>query len=592
MVEHRFAVAVALCAGTHAIAQTDPYAPPASYYAEVSGTGAALEDSLRTAMTTGHIQRRYGDFRNSAVIHDADPNVPGNILLTYNRASVSGTWDSGSTWNREHVWPQSLQPGSASNSTRGNLGDPHALRPCNPGINSSRSNKPFGLSSTTGGFANLGVYYFTGDSDKGDIARQLFYSDVRWSSQGISLVNGTPGSNQMGDLASLITWHYLDTPDEFERRRNHAIYSQTLNPSYYTNNRNAFVDIPEAVWSIYVDQNNDSSLYVGGIPNADGSSTLTIDLGMFLVGQTVPDTFFTLNKAGLDGTYYSVEPSAEVLTTHDGRHNAFRILNSGGDTEVIDLGFVNTTASTPGTMQGTVTIDNLDMTTGFGVDSGANDGDDIITLSATIVENSNASFDPVLDENTLLVDLGSLTVGDPASTTQVTIYNLGGTFTAPVALGLGASSGDTSILTIPIISEPSVAASFSFDASLDTATEGLFSATYTIATADDASLTGATSGVPLTLTLIGEVTSAACITDVTTAGATLPGQPGYGVADGISDLDDLGYYLNFWLTGDPAADVTTAGASIPGQPGYGIPDGMVDLDDLGYFIGLWLVGCN
>ena len=32
-------------------------------------------------------------------------------------------------------------------------------------------------------------------------------------------------------------------------------------------------------------------------------------------------------------------------------------------------------------------------------------------------------------------------------------------------------------------------------------------------------------------------------------GATLEGQPGYGVADGNTDLDDLGFYLNAWLAG-------------------------------------------
>lgn len=36
------------------------------------------------------------------------------------------------------------------------------------------------------------------------------------------------------------------------------------------------------------------------------------------------------------------------------------------------------------------------------------------------------------------------------------------------------------------------------------------------------------------------------------------------------------------------ADLTTTGATLPGQPGYGIPDGEVNLDDLGYFIRSWL----
>ncbi|MCA9310980.1 MAG: hypothetical protein KDA21_07230, partial [Phycisphaerales bacterium] len=136
-------MSVVSVAGAVAAVHADPYDPPPSYYAGATGTGATLKAQLTAAMSAGHIQRSYGDFRYSAAIHDADPNVPGKVLLCYNRASVNAGWDNGITWNREHVWPQSLQPGDASNSSKGNLGDPHALRPCNPSINSSRGNKPF-----------------------------------------------------------------------------------------------------------------------------------------------------------------------------------------------------------------------------------------------------------------------------------------------------------------------------------------------------------------------------------------------------------------------------------------------------------------
>ncbi|MEM9065985.1 MAG: hypothetical protein AAGB51_10895 [Planctomycetota bacterium] len=39
---------------------------------------------------------------------------------------------------------------------------------------------------------------------------------------------------------------------------------------------------------------------------------------------------------------------------------------------------------------------------------------------------------------------------------------------------------------------------------------------------------------------------------------------------------------------DSPADLTTTGATLPGATGYGVPDGVVDLDDLGYFIFIWL----
>lgn len=86
--------------------------------------------------------------------------------------------------------------------------------------------------------------------------------------------------------------------------------------------------------------------------------------------------------------------------------------------------------------------------------------------------------------------------------------------------------------------------------------------------------------------------SACCVGDLTSTGATLAGQAGFGVPDGIADLDDLGYFLGFWLVSDASvADMTTSGATLAGQPGFGVPDAVVDLDDLGFFLNAWSQGC-
>lgn len=82
-----------------------------------------------------------------------------------------------------------------------------------------------------------------------------------------------------------------------------------------------------------------------------------------------------------------------------------------------------------------------------------------------------------------------------------------------------------------------------------------------------------------------------CVADLTTTGATLSTQTGFGEPDGVADLDDLGYYLNFWLLSAAEADLTTTGATLEGLPGFGLPDGVTDLDDLGYFLNFWLAGC-
>ena len=431
-------ITLLLCC-TSAFAQWDA---PSDYYSNATGTGETLKAQLTAAMSAGHIEGRYGDFRFSAAIHDQDPSNSSNIVLVYNGQSVIAMWDSGSTWNREHVWPQSRQPGSASNSSRGNLGDPHALRPSNPGINSSRSNKPFGLGSTTGIFGSLGDYWFVGEVCRGDIARSLFYSDTRWTSLGLELVNGNPSGNQMGDLASLLEWHYLDPPDEFEQRRNHTIFSSQYNPLYYTNNRNAYVDRPEFVWSVYVDQMNDSTITVaGGSSNADGSSLLEIDYGSVIVGTDVSTSqSITLNKAGNDGTYYLVEAVGNGLSDVEGYSNAFQM--NGPDSRSVNVS-LSYDQDTAGMYDGMIMVDNLDITTQGGVGAGANDGNDFVGLTLKVVEHSNASFESGADLNVLTVDLGEVSLGEPIPPIEFSIFNLASQAGSQLTASLDLISVDT-----------------------------------------------------------------------------------------------------------------------------------------------------
>ncbi|MEM9411194.1 MAG: endonuclease [Planctomycetota bacterium] len=396
---------------------------PSSYYDNVSATGSLLKQQLTTAMSAGHIERRYGDYRFSAAIHDQDPNDPSNINLIYTETSVDSSWDSGATWNREHIWPVSRQPGSASNSTRGNLGDPHALRACNPSTNSSRGNKPFGFGDSTGSFGSLGTFWYPGDLSRGDVARSLFYSDTRWTSLGISLANGVPSGNQMGDLDSLLHWHFMDPPDEFERRRNHTIYSQAFNPTYYTNNRNAYIDHPEYVWSIYVDQQNDSMITIGESDSQiDGGTDLLIDFGSVISGNSTNlQQSVQLNKTGLDGTYYSVTTFDDAISEVTGRNNAFKM--DGPDSRAFDI-TLDADYSTPGINVGFVVVDNLDVTTGGGQGRGANDGDDVISMSLAVLDHSNASFSESSDEDVLSMDLGQVELGKTIKPVLFGIYNL------------------------------------------------------------------------------------------------------------------------------------------------------------------------
>lgn len=92
--------------------------------------------------------------------------------------------------------------------------------------------------------------------------------------------------------------------------------------------------------------------------------------------------------------------------------------------------------------------------------------------------------------------------------------------------------------------------------------------------------------------LVISADAGSCRADRTATGASTAGFPGFGEADGVVNLDDLGFFLNLWLVQDPAADETTTGATNPVLAGFGVPDGNVDLDDLAVFLLYWLSGCN
>ena len=550
-----------------ALAGGDGYEAPPSYYSGATGTGSTLKAQLTAAMSAGHIQRTYGNFRDMSRYIDTDPNDPTRILLAYNRASVSASWDSGVTWNREHVWPQSRQPGSASNSSTGNLGDPHALKPCNPSINSSRGNKPFGGgANTTGGHRSLGTFYFPGDADKGDIARSLFYSDTRYAGTGMSLVNGNPSGNQMGDLDSLIAWHYLDIPDDFERRRNHAVFSPTLNP-LRTNNRNAYIDHPEYVWSVYVDQFNDSTLYVSDLAPADGASVADIDLGNLLVGEIIDPIDVMLHKDGDDGTYYKVSPSAGITTNLDGCYQAFPI-GSGGSSELLTLSFDAGYTSSTGMVFGSVMIDNLDVTTQAGSGKGANDGDDLVSVAMSVFNPGNASFDAGSDLNALSIDLGTIASGDGDAMQSVDLFNIamGGAYAAPIDVEIVSSVGDTAALgtSLGTITDLSSAGMASFDVMLDDASEGVYAATYTLRVYNSRSMfPGDVIVEDLTLNLMGVVAGSVCTPDLN--------------GDGMLNFFDVSAFLALYSSNDLGADFTG--------------DGMLNFFDVSAFLGAYSAGC-
>lgn len=226
---------------------------------------ATFRTELIKDISVDQKQLTYSEVWTALTYTDEDPANSSNVILLYKANSIpknhnqSGT-NNADYWNREHVWAKSH--GFPSSSQRGYT-DIHHLRPADMSVNSSRSNKDFDAGGTPNSEAPNNyatpVSWEPNDNVKGDVARMMFYMDVRYDKNTASgmpdlvLVDETGTTDEtvndiakFGKLCTLVKWHYDDPVSNFEQTRNNAIYK-------YQGNRNPFIDHPEWVDVIYKD---------------------------------------------------------------------------------------------------------------------------------------------------------------------------------------------------------------------------------------------------------------------------------------------------------------------------------------------------
>lgn len=219
---------------------------------------------------------------------DAAPANPNLVLTIYGNQSVPRMTAGNDRWDREHLWPQSFGTNDESECGFAH-NDLHHLFASEPALNQSRSNLPFDncadrdcaekmlLDGTSranwmkGG--DLGMWevwgfsrrvYAAGSSRwvvasggrRGDVARALFYMDVRYEggmnpatgcvepdlvlTNNRSLIVSVPTNTtigHMGMLATLCRWNQEDPVDALEQHRNDVIEK-------YQGNRNPFITNP------------------------------------------------------------------------------------------------------------------------------------------------------------------------------------------------------------------------------------------------------------------------------------------------------------------------------------------------------------
>lgn len=267
---------------------------PAGYYLSVD---ASTPESLATTLhgvIHNHTYVKYSETGETdtwdVLSHaDEDPANSSNVLDVYRNVSYSKTsTGTGSLWHREHSWPQSYGFKDGTGIGKYPHTDCHALFPVKIGYNSARHDRPYSLcepdtaghvceEKETDANNGQGGSPFTGypgwsnwRSDapgddrhiwetwmgrRGDVARALFYLDVRYDSTPHSDGTGEPNlvltddlselvssdgplaTAYMGRLSDLILWHFQDPVSVFEARRNDVV-------SCYQENRNPFIDYP------------------------------------------------------------------------------------------------------------------------------------------------------------------------------------------------------------------------------------------------------------------------------------------------------------------------------------------------------------
>jgi endonuclease I len=208
---------------------------------------------------------------------DEDPANTNNVIRIYSGWSVPKTDYGVSGWNREHLWPNSYGFDIDVTTTWPALRDLFNLRACDSQVNSGRGNKYYDFSDPTDGnyrsSAHPDAPLCSTDTDswepldemKGDIARAIFYMDVRYAGEYAnepdlaltdntgSIMNGNPF---VGRLTTLLLWHRSDPMDSAEQHRNDLVFER------YQHNRNPFVDHPEWVELVYLPK-----LFIAARPN-------------------------------------------------------------------------------------------------------------------------------------------------------------------------------------------------------------------------------------------------------------------------------------------------------------------------------------
>ena len=266
----------------------------------------------------------YGDARYLYIFTDCEDSASvSTISEFYGGKSLGNQWDSGATWNREHIWPKSkLTTTNVSNTTIADSSDIMMIRPATSATNSSHSNRAYGIGDGYFDPTPYGVGSFTYDV-RGDIARTILYALVQWGNEGNLLSKEATETTEAftGVIANydlLMQWLEEDPVDTWEMGRNDSVES-------ITGTRNVFVDYPELAFALFGEEvpedmatpsNGTGTNKVYTVSYAvDSQSTAVANMALPIQGVTLPEITAPAGYTFAGWLTEKIEDETEVAPT-------------------------------------------------------------------------------------------------------------------------------------------------------------------------------------------------------------------------------------------------------------------------------------
>jgi endonuclease I len=304
--------------------QVDDY-----YQSAMSLTGDELHTELHNIIKN-HTALYYQDTWEYIIDLDYSSTNSDDVYLFYSQRphpSNDSDWSgnpirSNDSWNREHIWPRAHGDfGIDEDKVAGT--DLHNLRPTDKSVNHDRWDKDFDDAEiqhsecTDCYYSNN--YWEPPDVVKGDVARTLFYMDVRYAGEfeepDLSLFNGythsSVGVGTMGKLCTMYRWNVDDPVDSRELERNMGVYELQGNRNPFIENPNFVIDI----WGGACDSDFDNDgLWAIEDPDDDNDGVIDAqDLCLSTAaGESVNADGCGLSELDSDGDGYSNDVDAFV----------------------------------------------------------------------------------------------------------------------------------------------------------------------------------------------------------------------------------------------------------------------------------------